>query len=267
MVIASREAEGGSYGDWDSKRKLASLVARLLAKPLVPKVSDPMTGYFGVRRSALPDSLQVLSSRGFKIMLELLVKGRVRQVVEVPLQFGTRHNGESKLKGRVIKDYLVQLAQLYLYKFRWLRFGLVGATGATVGFPVLYTLTEFAGLFYLVSAVVSIVCASTVNYSLNNLWTFGERRRAGLKGHIAGWLNYQWMSAAGDGLYLGLLAFFTEVVGLWYILSAAVSLCMVFALKFKFASSVIWDTGSVKARLHSFVRFRGGKIGQVSPQR
>jgi len=136
-----------------------------------------------------------------------------------------------------------------------------------VGFPVLYTLTEFAGLFYLASAVVAIVCASTVNYFLNNRWTFGEQRRAGLKRHIAGWLNYQWMSAAGDGLYLGLLAFFTEVVGLWYILSAVVSLCMVFVFKFRFASSVIWGSGSARAKLHSFVRFRGGKVEQVSPQR
>jgi len=266
MVIASRETKGGSYGNWSLKRRLISLVARLLAKPLLPKVSDPMTGYFGIRRNALPDDLRVLSPRGFKIMLELLVKGKVEQVAEVSLQFGTRHRGESKLKGGVIRDYLVQLTQLYLYKFRWLRFGLVGAIGATIGFPVLYTLTEVVGLFYVVSAVVAIVCASTSNYFLNNRWTFQEKHRAGLKDHLAGWLNYQWMSAAGDGLYLGLLVFLTEVVGLWYMLSAAVSLVVVFALKFNFANAVIWGKGSAKARLSHFVRLGRRKIDQVSPQ-
>jgi dolichol-phosphate mannosyltransferase len=250
MVIASREARGGSYGDWSLKRRAISLIARLLAKPLLPKVSDPMTGYFGIRRSALPDDLRVLSPRGFKIMLELLGKGKVKRVAEVPLEFGARRSGESKLKGKVIRDYLLQLVGLYLHKFRWLRFGLVGAIGAAIGFPVLYGLTEFAGLFYLASAVIAIVSASTSNYYWNNRWTFQEKKRAGLKGHLIGWFNYQWMSAAGDGLYLGLLALLTELFGLWYMLSAVVSLAMVFAFKFWFANTVIWRK----------------KVGQVASQ-
>ena len=240
MVIASREVEGGSYGDWSLKRRLVSFVAKLLVKPLLPKISDPMTGFFGIRLGALPDDLQALSPRGFKIMLELLVKGKAKVIAEVPLNLGKRHSGKSKLGGRVMKDYLLQLVELYLYKFRWLRFGLVGLSGTLVFFPVLYGLTELAGLFYIASAAIAIVLASTNNYFWNNLWTFRDKARRGLKGHIVGWTNYQVLSAVGDGLYLGLLAFFTEIVGLWYMLSAALSLILVFIFKFVWADKVIW---------------------------
>jgi len=250
FVITNRRCKEGSFGKWSFKRKAISLIANLLAKPLLPKVSDTTTGYFGLRYEVLPDNLDVLSPQGFKIMLELLVKGRVKSITEVPMQFGMRHTGVSKLKGKTIREYLLQLVSLYLYKFRWLRFGLVGTVGAMIGFPVLYTLTEFVGLFYLISAVVAIVCASTSNYFLNNHWTFREKRRTGLKGHLMGWFNYQCMSATGDGLYLGLLALFTEVVGLWYVLSAAISLIAVFALKFSLANTIIWRR----------------KVGQVTPQ-
>jgi len=156
------------------------------------------------------------------------------------------------------------LINLYLYRFRWLRFGLVGAIGAAIGFPILYSLTEFAGLFYIVSAVIATVCASTCNYFLNNRWTFQEKRKAGLKGHLLGWFSYQWMSAIGDGFYLSLLAFFTEAVGLWYILSAVVSIAIAFVFKFSFASTVIWGEGSTKERLLRLIRFGRKRIEQTA---
>lgn len=238
FVVASRRCKGGSFGGWGLKRALISLAANLLAMPLVPKVGDATAGYFCLRREALPDDLGVVSTRGFKVMLELLVKGRAGRIEQVPLVFGKRNAGESKLGGRVIWDYLLQLVGLYLWKFRWMRFGLVGLSGIGVHFPVLYLLTE-AGLFYEASAAIAVLMASTNNYFLNNLWTFGERRRRG-RGHLAGWMEYQALSAVGDGLYLGLLALFTEIAGLWYMLSAALGMTVVFILKFTFADRVIW---------------------------
>ncbi len=240
FVVTDRTCREGSY-NMDAARRLTAVVANLMAAPLLRGVRDRTTGYFGLRRSALPNDLGILSSRGFKIMLELLVKGNVGTISQVPLRFGKRRAGESKLKGTVITDYLLQLASLYFYKFRWLRFGVVGALGMLVGFPILYILTEFAGLFYLASAVVAIVCASTCNYFFNNLWTFREKRRKG-RGHLTGWLNYQMLSAGGDGVYLGLLALLTSVLGIWYMLSSIISIATVFAFKYMFANKVIWRT-------------------------
>jgi len=250
FVVTDRTHQNGHIGltGW---RRLVSQIANLLAYPLIPAVKDRTTGYFGFRHEVLPDNLDKLSPRGFKIMLELLVKGNVSSIDHVPMRFGKRQAGESKLGSRTVIDYLVQLAELYLYRFRWLRFGLVGAVGAAIHFPVLYILTDVIGLFYIASAVIAIVIASTNNYFLNNLWTFEEKARSGLKGHLIGWTQYQVLSSVGDGLYLGLLALFTEVAGTWYIASAALSIVVVFVFKFIWADKVIW-------------RRRGSRIAQLA---
>lgn len=138
-----------------------------------------------------------------------------------------------------------RFADPYLYKYRWMRFGLVGLLGAVIGYPILYALTEFAGLHYIVSAVCSILVASTHNYYLNNRWTFKEKRRYGFKSHVRGWLSYQVLAAAGDGAYLGLMVVFTELAGMWYMLSAIVALVAAFAFKYAFAAKVIWRAKSV----------------------
>ncbi len=240
FVIMSRYVEGGGCREWDFDRKVISRGANLVARLLHPKTHDLVSGFFGLSCKGLPE-LSTVNTRGFKIMLELLVRGKWHSVAELPYMFEPRTKGESKLSKQRITDYVLQLIDLYFYKFRLLRFGVVGASGAVIGLAILYTLTEFAGLYYLVSAVIAIVCASTNNYFFNNMWTFREKRRRG-KGHIAGWLNYQWMSAGGDGAYLGLLALLTSVLGVWYMLSSAISLIALFGLKYLFANKVIWRT-------------------------
>lgn len=242
FVIPSRYIKGGGCVEWDMDRKFISRVANLAAMPLVMfRVRDLASGFFGFRTSALKTT-ENLTAQGFKIMLELLVKNNWSSIKEIPYMFESRTRGESKLDRAKIFAYLKQLVNLYLHKFRWLRFGLVGLVGTSIGYPILYSLTEFAGLHYLVSAVCSILVASTSNYFLNNRWTFREKRRSGFLGHVKGWLNYQVLSSIGDGAYLGLMAFLTEVGGMWYMFSAVVSLAVIFVFKFVFANKVIWRT-------------------------
>ncbi|GAH81611.1 unnamed protein product, partial [marine sediment metagenome] len=229
FVIASRYTSGGGCEEWDLDRKVISRVANLAARPLAPKVKDLVSGFFGLRRVGLPQ-LNKLNGRGFKIMLELLVKGDWESVVEIPYTFSIRTKGQTKMRLKQVRDYLLQLAQLYLYKYRILRFGLIGLIGSVIYFPILYSLTEFAGLPYLGSAVVGIVCASTNNYFLNHYWTFSGQRDAA-HNHFLGWGKYQLMSGITDGMYLGLMALLTELGGMWYMVSAVLSLVVIFAVK------------------------------------
>lgn len=242
FVIPSRYIKGGGCVEWDMDRKLISRVANYAAMPLVMfKVRDLASGFFGFKVSSLKTTNN-LTAQGFKIMLELLVKNDWSSIYEIPYMFESRTRGESKLDHTKIIAYLKQLVSLYLHKFRWIKFGLVGLVGMAISYPLLYALTEFAGLHYLVSAICSIVVASTSNYFLNNMWTFREKRQSGFWGHVKGWLKYQVLSSIGDGAYLGLMALLTEVGGMWYMLSAVVSLVVIFIFKFVFANKVIWRT-------------------------
>ncbi len=237
MVIASRHCEGGGIQGWTLKRKLISLVAILLALPLAPKVKDRTSGYFGFRRDILISPAN-LNGKGFKIMLEVLVRGRANRVTEVPFTFVNRRYGESKFSLEQIRDYLLQLGALYFYKYRRLvKFCVVGASGTAINFAVLYSLTDFVGLFYLASAIIAVIIASTSNYILNDIWTFKGSR---VGSSIVGWLKYNSTSLITDAIYIGLLALFVEIVGLWYMLGAFLSLLIIVPLRFIIVSKWIW---------------------------
>lgn len=113
VVVGSRMAEGGGVKDWPLARKLISTGATLLARPLT-SVSDPMSGFFFIRRRVI-DGV-VLNPMGYKILLEILVKGSYSNVAEVPFVFLDRQTGESKLNMRIQLQYLAHLLKLYLYK-------------------------------------------------------------------------------------------------------------------------------------------------------
>jgi putative flippase GtrA/SAM-dependent methyltransferase len=124
-----------------------------------------------------------------------------------------------------------------LDRHRWIRFGIIGGLGSLLHFAVLFSLTEIAGLWYLLSAIVAVLLAATLNYILNNIWTFEENK---IHRHTIGWTKYILLASVSDGIYLLLLAFFTEVAGLWYILSAVISLLIVFPFRYNFSRLWIW---------------------------
>ncbi|MFB3853296.1 MAG: polyprenol monophosphomannose synthase [Vicinamibacterales bacterium] len=111
MVIASRYVEGGGAVGWPLSRLLMSRFACALARGLTP-VRDATSGFFLVRREAI--SGVRIEAGGFKICLELLVRGRVGSVVEVPYEFADRAAGQSKMSLKEAVGYFWQLRDLYL---------------------------------------------------------------------------------------------------------------------------------------------------------
>jgi dolichol-phosphate mannosyltransferase len=119
IVVASRYVPGGSTPNWPLARRLLSRAACLLARPLTP-VRDAASGFFLIRRDIARSV--TIKAGGFKICLELLVRGWPRRLVELPYQFDDRELGESKMSLREAAGYLVQLRDLYFV--RWTkRFG------------------------------------------------------------------------------------------------------------------------------------------------
>ncbi len=110
LAIGSRYVPGGGIEDWPLARKITSLVAIALAKPLTP-VRDITSGFFLVRRSAV-EGID-LDPIGFKIGLEVIAKARYRRALEVPYVFTDRVAGTSKLNQNEIFNYLRQLVRIY----------------------------------------------------------------------------------------------------------------------------------------------------------
>ena len=110
VVIASRYVAGGSTPNWPVWRRLLSRTACLAARPLSP-VRDAASGFFLIRQSVA--SRVAIRAGGFKICLELLMRGWPERLVEVPYRFDDREQGESKMSLREAAGYLTQLRALY----------------------------------------------------------------------------------------------------------------------------------------------------------
>jgi dolichol-phosphate mannosyltransferase len=110
LAIGSRYVRGGGISNWPLKRKITSLGAIALAKPLT-SVRDITSGYFLIRRAAL-DGI-ALDPIGFKIGLEVIAKAKYGRAIEIPYVFVDRVAGSSKLNAAEIGNYLRQLGRIY----------------------------------------------------------------------------------------------------------------------------------------------------------
>lgn len=160
-------------------RRLASRVATLVAHGLLVRarlVSDPMSGFFVVRTDAVRGI--ELKPLGYKILLEILVRGRLHRVVEVPYRFHAREAGASKLSVRQQWECLLHLLRLMRVQpddTRFLRFCLVGGSGILVNMGVFWALAT-RGIHYIVAGMAATVLAIMWNFVLNDAFTWRDQR-------------------------------------------------------------------------------------------
>lgn len=113
VVVGSRLIRGGAVEEWPFIRKMTSFGARLLARPLTP-VKDIMSGFFFFHRSVIKGV--ELKPVGYKILLEILVKGHYQDALEIPFIFRNREVGQSKLNAHEYWNYVRHLGRLYQWK-------------------------------------------------------------------------------------------------------------------------------------------------------
>ena len=223
VVIASRYVEGGGSEGWSASRKIISKGSKLLAQVLLSSargIKDPLSGFFLLRREVI-DGVE-LSPTGYKILLEVLVKGKAREIAEVPYIFRVRERGTSNLtSGEGIRylKHLTRLTGLQAGAMRFLKFGLVGLSGVLVNEGLLWLLTENLGLYYLLSAAIAVETAIITNFILNDIWTFRDRRTPGNRSLLGRGLKFNLVSLGGLSINIAILWTVTEVVGISYLIS------------------------------------------------
>jgi dolichol-phosphate mannosyltransferase len=118
LAIGSRYVAGGQLGDSNPIRKLLSAAAVWVTWPIQRGglfANDPMSGFFLIRRECV--ERVPLQRSGFKLLLEILVRGRIKLIEEIPLSFGQRYRGASKASAKVAVDYGRLLLRLYASRF------------------------------------------------------------------------------------------------------------------------------------------------------
>ncbi|HIK04397.1 MAG TPA: glycosyltransferase [Trichormus sp. M33_DOE_039] len=193
MAVASRHVDGGGVSSWSAIRRFLSRGAQVLGLIILPgvlgRVSDPMSGYFMVRRSSIAGA--TLNPVGYKILLEVIGRGNIQNIAEVGYVFCERKEGESKVTWKQYVEYIHHLIRLRLSTSqlgrvgqlvagfpmgRFLRFGLVGLSGVLVDMAVLYLLSDPSTLAWPLtrSKIIAGEIAIFNNFLWNDAWTFAD---------------------------------------------------------------------------------------------
>ncbi|HVP65439.1 MAG TPA: glycosyltransferase family 2 protein [candidate division Zixibacteria bacterium] len=194
VVVATRNGHGGSMGDFSSTRVwLSNMGMKLSRLACRCDVSDPMSGFFLVKRNFFVEVAHRLHGGGFKILVDILSSSEQEtRVAEVGYRFGERLHGKSKLDANAELEYLVLITSRFLRGVspQFILFALVGSLGVGVHLSVLFLLYRFMKVDFAVSQLAATFTAMTGNFFLNNIITFRDQRLRGIRmwtGLVAFW--------------------------------------------------------------------------------
>jgi dolichol-phosphate mannosyltransferase len=220
VVVGSRHVAGGSVGDWDTRRVAVSRVATRLARLVIPAdLSDPMSGFFMLTRTAFEGAVRRLSGQGFKILLDLFASTPTPyRFKELPYIFGQRVHGESKLDSFAVWEYLLLLLDKLVLRgllpVRFAVFAAVGGTGVLVHLASLRAALFFLG--FPLSQAIATVIAMTSNFVLNNLLTYRDARLRGRR-FVRGLISFYLVCAVGAVANVGVASAVFERHYAWWL--------------------------------------------------
>jgi putative flippase GtrA len=246
-VVASRYRAAGRVDGLGSLfRRMVSRASGSLARLAFPRrlraVTDPMSGFFAIRRDRL--DLAALRPRGYKILLEMVVRAQLDHIVEVPYVFEARTAGESKASLREGLRYLSHLAQLRWQA--WIRpqsaagrvtgFAAAGATGVVVNSVAMWVLGGLLAVPYLVAAFLSIQLAIAWNFVLVDRLVMPEGQHRLHRRLARFWL----LNNSLVPLHLALLAGLVQVAHMHYLLANLVAIAAVFTARYAATSRWVY---------------------------
>ncbi|WP_019329139.1 glycosyltransferase [Streptomyces sp. TOR3209] len=242
LVVASRYVKGGSRAGLAGSYRIAvSRAATWLTKALFPRrlhgISDPMSGFFAIRRSEV--TAEVLAPLGYKILLELAVRSRPQTVTEVPFVFEERFAGESKSTAQEGMRFLRHLAGLRTASplARMVVFGLIGLSGFLPNLAALWAFTE-AGLHYLPAEIAANQFGVAWNFLLLERLVFRDRRR---HRHWADrTVRFALIANADLVLRIPLIALLVGQFGLAVLPATALALVITFVLRFAGTEALVY---------------------------
>jgi dolichol-phosphate mannosyltransferase len=244
LVAATRYVEGGSAESFDEARGTISRVAtRITHSVLGISLSDPMSGFFMLRRDKFDEIVPRLSPAGFKILLDIVTAAGHLRIAEQPFVFGTRHAGESKFNVQVGLEFIGLLFAKLSGGFvdpRFIFFVIVGAFGLVVQLAVL-KVALLSDLSFPVSQSVATFAAMTSNFLLNNELTYRDRRLKGWS-MVRGFIAFCLFCAAGALTNVGLASWlFSAERETWWFAGAAGAVMGAF-WNYAMSSLFVWRT-------------------------
>ncbi len=249
VVIASRYAAGGTL-DMPVRRaqlsRWATGMSRMICR--VP-ISDPMSGFFLMRRSVLDGSVHKLSAIGFKILLDILASSpRPLLIKEIPFDFRSRWAGESKLDSMVTWEFGMLLADKMVGDFippRFVAFAIVGIAGVGVHFVVLASLLGLLQAPFAMGQAAATLVAMVFNFAVNNILTYRDRRLRGWR-WLRGLISFMLACGVGALANVGVASYLYRTQSSWVLAGLA-----------GVGVSAVWNYGMTRSLTWGAARERG----------
>jgi dolichol-phosphate mannosyltransferase len=219
LVVASRYMDGHTKQGFNRARARISAWATQLACLLSGQaLSDPLSGFFVIRRTVFESLAPRLSTQGFKILLDIVTSahGRLR-IGEIPYIFRERLHGESKFDPQVAFAYLTLLLAKStndVISVRFILFCLVGLSGVMVHMLALLIGLSLGDLSFQTAQISATVLAIASNYLLNNMVTYSDARLRGFR-FLLGWLKFTLICGVGAMSNVGVASWLYEQHAIW----------------------------------------------------
>jgi dolichol-phosphate mannosyltransferase len=221
LVVGTRYKAGGSADVLGRYRRLSSQAATAITRSMLGvEISDPMSGYFMVKREVVEDLAPQLSTQGFKILLDLVITARGRlRILELPYRFRARFHGTSKLDARVSLEFLGLLlakATNDLLGIRFVLFAWMGLIGLGAHLLVLSVAFQWLGLSFAAAQLDATLAAIAANFVLNNLVTYRDQRLTG-RAFVIGLLRFYVVSLIGALSNIGVASWLFSSNRIWWV--------------------------------------------------
>jgi dolichol-phosphate mannosyltransferase len=225
LAIGTRYASNGSTGDWGEQRLKMSRFATALASPIMKtRLSDPMSGFFAIRREMLLEAAPRLSNVGYKILLDVVASiQRPLKTVEVGYTFGVRQHGSSKLDEMVALEFVELLLDKAIGRYvpvKLVQFGAIGLLGVGVHLALLFLTLNLVGTPFATAQAAAVIGAMTFNFALNNKFTYRDRQLKGWS-WVGGLFSFYLVCSLGAVANVGIGSLVYEQFHGWWIAGIA----------------------------------------------
>lgn len=186
LVIGSRFNQGAEVEGLSKFREISSrFVNRVLKYFTKHPISDPLSGFFMLPRALYDETKYKTSGIGFKILLDFILSTkRPLTIEEIPFRFRERHDGISKLDISITSEFaglLIEKVSNGKFPMRFLMFLCVGGVGMMFHFTAMWILYRQLHVGFIASQAVSTYLAMSMNFYLNNVFTYRDQRLKGLQ--------------------------------------------------------------------------------------
>lgn len=250
LTVASRYIKGGSAEGLGSLKTFYGVYRRLVSIGLkyfiqilfipIRKTTDPGTGFFLFKKDLLNG--KTLDPKGFKILIELIMRTNPQKVSEVPFKFMPRENDDSKATFNQGIQFLKHI--WYIFKTmpeagRFIKFCIVGGSGVFVNLGILVFLVEIFTFQERPAYIIAVAISILTNYTLNSLFTYSDKKSPSRKESMKRVLYYYAISVAV--MFFNFAIFSLSLsFGLYYVLAAMIGIVAATVLNFVLATKLVW---------------------------